>query len=533
MSIFGAPHARATKVAGGHPSNPAWWVKKLFGGGTETITGIEVDEDSALHHSPVWSAVNLIAGAIGFLPLKLFERLDGDAREAVPGHPVYRLLHDRPNKYMDALAFRETLQAHALTWGNGYAEIERNGAGRPINLWPLRPDRTTPKVLSDGTIVYEVRFDGEPNKYIPYEDMLHIKGLGFDGLRGYSVISYAANSLSVGMAAEKFAGRFFANGASPTGALQHPETLSDTAEKHLRESMEAGHTGLDNAHRMMIFEEGMEWQQIGISPEDSQLLESRRFGIGEVSRWFNIPPHMLHDTERATFNNIEHLGMNFVRWTLGTWMRRWELETAYKLLTEAERARYYAEFIPDALLRGDTKTRYEAYRIAVGGPWMAGNEVRAKENMGPREGLDEVNAPPNEAGGAGGGTDGSDTEAGSEEAAPRTYEPLLADTWKRVVTREVRALRKALKKPDAFAAYLEDFYEKHRQHTATVFSPVLCAIAGRGGTEDTVADSYVERRVLALRDALRDLSGATVPERVEPLLQEWESAPFTGAGHGN
>ena len=226
---------RATWLTGGNPQSPQYWVKKLFGA-LETSTGIEVDEDRALTYSAVWAAINIISGAVGFLPFLVYKR-NKNNRERQPEHPVYKLLHDRPNPYMDALTFQETLQGHVLSWGNAYAEIERGGDTKPKYLWPLLPNRTKAEVVNN-TLRFEVRDKDGKIRYLPYENVLQIKGFGFDGITGYSVINYAAESLAFGLAAEKYGAKFFGNNASPGGVLEHPETLSDKALDHLKEQWE-------------------------------------------------------------------------------------------------------------------------------------------------------------------------------------------------------------------------------------------------------------------------------------------------------
>ncbi len=403
--------SRSRKIGSSNPANPSYWVAKMFGGGALTTSGILVDEDTALKYSAVWAAVNIISGAIGFLPLPVYRRVD-DGKEKVPNHPVYRLLHDRPNSLMTAQVFRETLQAHILTWGNAYAEIERNGAGRPIALWPITPNRVKPDqdiLRQSGILAWKVSNPQgrgldrniDPQKSIVRildEDMLHIPGLGFNGIVGYSVIEYARESLGLGMAAEQFGSAFFGNGASIGAILETPNTLSVEAQERLKKAIREKYTGTGNAHRTMILEEGLVLKHGGMELKKAQFLETRKFQITDVARWFQIAPHMLGDLERATFSNIEHQGIDFVTWTLGRWLKRWEQEVNFKLFSEAEQRTHFAEFLTAALLRGDTKSRFAAYAIAVTNGWMNRNEIRRLENLNTEEGLDEFLTPMNMAG---------------------------------------------------------------------------------------------------------------------------------------
>lgn len=373
---------RADKLPGSSPSSPSYWISKLFGGGGTTTAGVDINEENALEYSPVWAAVSIIAGALGVLPFAVFRRVD-EGKEKATRDPVYKILHDRTNPLMDPLIFRETIQAHVLLWGNGYAEIERNRGGVPINLWPLRPDRTKPRLLEDGTLIYEVTSNSGGVAPIEARDMLHIRGLGWNGLEGYSVVGKARENLGLGVATEQFGASFFGNGATPSGVLQHPQTLDAPAQQLLLDSWNrANGGGPANRNRTAILEEGMEYNAIGIPPEDAQFLETRVFSVRDVARWFQVPAHMLVDNENATFSNIEHQQIEFVTWTMMRWLRRWELECNYKLFSAPRRSAFFTEFIVSALLRGDTKSRFEAHKIATGGVgWMQPDEVRRIESM--------------------------------------------------------------------------------------------------------------------------------------------------------
>jgi len=509
--------ARAQWTKGGNPREPQYWVKKLFGVGVDTDSGVQIDEDVALRYSAVWRAVNLIAGTISYLSLPVYERQD-DGRQRRPEHPIYTLIHDRPNPYMDSQTCRETLQGHALTWGNGYAEIERNGAGRAIGLWPLRPDRVTPEITDDGVVHYKVRLKSGGTAHVFYDDMLHIKGLGFDGLRGYPVIEYAARELGLGIAATKFGAKFFANNARPGGVLKHPGTLTDDALARLKKQWAEKYQGLDNAHRVAVLADGMEWQATGIPPEDAQYIETRKFEVTDVARWFGVPPHLLGELDRATFSNIEHQQIEFVIYTLLAWARRWENEANYKLFSAKERQKLFCEFLFDTVMRGDTKTRFEAYRIAVNTGWMSRNEVRQRENLNPADGLDEFLEPLN-----------------MKPASMPWPEPqvkglptrqliavrdLFESTWARIVTKEVNALRTALKKPATFRSRVERLYTDLTEHICKVLAPVA-AVYGNTLRVKDVADSYVQRHRSQLIDEV-DRDGDNPADTVEPMLAHWQ-----------
>ena len=368
--------------------NPAQWLVDWIHG-EESASGVKVTPKSALKLAPFWQGVNTIAGDVATLPLILHRRA-GDRKERWVEHPAYRLLRRAPNPWMTATAFKETLQAHALTYGNAYAEIERDNRGDAIALWPLLPDRTEPLVV-DGVVGYVTQTtSGEPRR-LRAENVLHIKGLGFDGVRGYSVIAMARQNLGLTMAQEKYAARFFGSGATPGGVLEHPGKIGEDAIEQLRESWAELHEGLDRSHRIAILEEGMKFNPIAMPMRDAQWLEGRQFGRTDVASWLNLPPHKVGDLSRATFTNIEEQNRDYLNTSLMRWLVKWQEECDEKLLRDREKATDagYFEFLTAALLRGDLLRRYQAYAIGIANRILNPNEVRSMENMNPYEGGDE------------------------------------------------------------------------------------------------------------------------------------------------
>jgi HK97 family phage portal protein len=366
----------------------------LFGG-KPSASGISVNEYTALNLSAVWAAVTVIAGTIASLPLILYKRLPNGGKERDVDHPTYELLHDAPNPEMTAMVFRETLQAHVLLWGNGYAEIQRDEAGRPKALWPITPDVIEPfREDGSGRLRYRVTQTNGAQVTLDPDRILHIPGLGFDGIRGYSVIYKARESLGLLSASERFGSTFFGNGAWPGLVAQHPGKLNEAAHTRLKTSLNEALQGPNRAHSVIVTEEGIKIEKTTIPPNDAQFLETRRFQILEVARWFNIPPHKLRDLERATFSNIEQQGIDWVI-DLRLWLVRWEQEIRRKLISRLERKRQFAEHLVDGLLRGDTATRYGAYSVARNWGWMSTNEIRSLENLNPVEGGDMYLVPLN------------------------------------------------------------------------------------------------------------------------------------------
>jgi HK97 family phage portal protein len=361
-------------------------LKRLFGSSTAS-SGETVNEWTALNISAVWAAVTLIAGSVGALPLILYRRTGTDGKERYDEHYLYELLHDQPNPEMTAMVFRETLQGHALTWGNGYAEIERDQSGRAMALWPITPDRVTPYRESNGALRYRIGANYYAESPVPAAeldaaDVLHIPGLGYDGLCGYSVISKARNALGLTMATESFGSQFFGNGTRPGGVLQHKGRLSPDAHERLRTDFEAHYSG-PNRHRPAVLEEGMTWQQIGIPPDDAQFLNTRQFQVVEVARWFNVPPHKLRDLSRATYSNIESQAIEFVVDTLTPWLVRWEQECNRKLIRPLERHQQFVKHSVNALLRGDIASRFSAYAVGRQWGWLSANDIRRLEDENP------------------------------------------------------------------------------------------------------------------------------------------------------
>lgn len=285
---------------------------------------------------------------------------------------------------MVPLTFKDTLTAHVLTWGNGYAEIERSKNGYPIALWPLTPNRVQlerdKKTLQ---IQYKIALPDGGTTTLSANQVFHIPGPGFDGIKGYSVLTMFRESVGLGLSLQEYSARFFGNGAAPMGVLEHPSALKDPAKNYLRDSWNEMHQGLSNVHRVAILEEGMKYHQIGISPEDAQMLESRKFSQLEMASIFQIPPHKMGNLDRATFTNIEHQAQEFLTDTLLYWLTLWEQTVYWKLLSSADQLRYFAEFLTASLLRGDLKSRYDAYAVARQWGWMSADDVREKENENP------------------------------------------------------------------------------------------------------------------------------------------------------
>lgn len=371
-----------------HPSDnpPALWGET---GWLRSDAGETVSPESALTISAVYACVRILSESVASLPLMLYRRRSDGGKERVTEHPLYELLHNAPNGEMSSFTWRETCQGHVSLWGNAYSQVVYDGAGRVREIWPLRPDRMMVGRSTAGELVYEYRrSETDGARLFRADEILHIPGMGFDGLVGYSPITMARNALGLSRATEKFGSKLFANGARPSLVLKTPGAakLSDAAKRRLQESWNSEFGGVERAHSTAVLEEGWDITTIGVPPEDAQFLETRRFQLLEIARMFRVPPHMLAELERATFSNIEHQAIEFVVHTLRPWLVRWEQSMRRRLLTEAERAQgYFVEFAVDGLLRGDAKSRNESYQIGRNGGWLSVNDIRSLENLNPIE----------------------------------------------------------------------------------------------------------------------------------------------------
>jgi HK97 family phage portal protein len=344
-----------------------------------TTAGVFVSEEKALNVSAVFSAVRMLSEDIASLPLRLYYRDGDDSRRRAVWRREYRLLNSRPNWYQSAFELRQALVASMLLQGKAFAEIERNAQREPIALHFIEPTRVEVKQdLRNRRLYFNVDHAGR----LEQEDILYLRAFSTDGIHGRGVVTHARESIGLTAATERFGADYFGNGANPGGVLETDKQIRDPeALERLRESWNARHQG--RAGGIAVLEDGMTYRQIGIPPEDSQFLETRKFQVTEIARWFRIPPHKLGDLERATFSNIEEQSMEYVRDTLRPWLVRIEQALQMQMLTEGMQDSFYFEHNTDALLRGDIESRYNAYAIGRQNGWLSANDIRKRENMNP------------------------------------------------------------------------------------------------------------------------------------------------------
>ena len=351
-----------------------------------SAAGKSVNERSAMQMTAVYACVRILSESIAGLPLHMYRYEEDGSKTKAVEHPLYHLLHDEPNPEMTSFIFRETLMSHLLLWGNAYAQIIRNGKGDIIALYPLMPNRMKVERDAKGQLYYEyqtMKEDAPTMKGAVYQldpsEVLHVPGLGFDGLVGYSPIAMAKNAIGLAIAAEEYGSKFYANGAAPSGVLEHPNVLKDPAK--VRDSWNAAFGGSSNSHRVAVLEEGMKYTPISISPNEAQFLETRKFQINEIARIFRVPPHMVGDLEKSSFSNIEQQSLEFVKYTLNPWVCRWEQALQRALLSDDEKGKYFFRFNVEGLLRGDYQSRMNGYATARQNGWMSANDIRELENL--------------------------------------------------------------------------------------------------------------------------------------------------------
>ncbi len=493
---------------------------------TPSTTGVRVTEESALTYAAVFACVRVIAETVGSLPLNVYRRSGDGGKEKALDHPLYMLLHDAPNDHMTAMALRKTLMAHALLWGNAYALIERNGAGRVTGLQLLSPSATWPEwvdVNDQRALVYKTVRGNQPKVYLPHE-ILHIAGLGFDGVRGYSPIALHREGISLALAMQQMAGRVISNDARPGVVVTHPKSLGEKAVSNIQESWNKQHQGIANKGRIAVLEEGADIKTIETMPlADAQFLEQRKFSRSEIASIFLVPPHKIGDLERATFSNVEQQNIQFVTDTIRPWLVAFEQAIQLRLFTGLERRRYFAEHNLDGLLRADTAARSQFYKDMWDRGVFSINDILSLEN---RNSI---------------GADGDQrfvplnmvplSAAGKIQTAPapnpppkRSLAPVYQDAMSRILRRAqadiLREAEKRVSKGDigGLSAWLGAFFHEHQGFAERALTPA-CEADGCPASAATLAERHVEalenRLSLALSEAKEGQNDAVLALKQE------------------
>lgn len=359
-----------------------------------SYAGRRVTPQQSLQLTSVFACVRVLAESVGMLPCFLYQETSNGRRIKASKEKLYSLLHHAPNSYMTPQEFWETVITSLCLRGNFYA-YKVKVLGEVSELLPLPPENVQPKLSEKWEPVYEVTFFDGTKDVLTQDEIWHIRTFTTDSLVGLSPITCARNAVGLGLATEEHGSRLFTNGTIASGVLQTDSILTDEAYKRLKENFQETHQGLANAHKPMILEAGLKWNNISMSAEDAQFLETRKFQLEEICRIFRVPLHMIQNTDRATFSNIENLGLGFVNYTLVPYLTRIEQRINAGLVNESKREKFYAKFNVGALLRGDMKSRYESYATGINWGILSPNECRDLEELNLREGGDVYLTPMN------------------------------------------------------------------------------------------------------------------------------------------
>lgn len=525
--------------------------------GTKTTSGAVVDENTALNYSAVWCATRILSETVAQLPLVLMKQ-EGKNKERATDHRLYRVLHDQPNPETDTFTFRDMLTACLVNWGTAYAEIVRDGRGNVVELWPIHTSRIPPANIKiddkTGERFYRVMNDKGPPTDLPESDVLRIVGpLSSDGITGKGVVRQGRESIGLGLETERFGASFFGNDARPSILLRPKIALGEKAQQNLRRSWNRLYQGSKNANRVGVLEEDIAVEKISVPPEDAQFLQTRQHNITEIARWYRIPPHMLADLSRATFSNIEHLGIEFVVYALTPWLRRWEEALRSQLLTEAEQRDHLIRFNVNGLLRGDAKSRSQFYREMFGIGAFSVNMILELEDMNPVEDGDEHYRPLNMAPlwqevplkvaqsqpATKEPKDDNDKESAATEDRDIMLREAATSALKasagRMLYKESQAAKRAANQPGTFLAWVDSFYGTHEAQFAEAVDPcvrVVLAVTGAKAGSSTeaarrLAACHVERsrqRLLTASEVPATKLSASV---TEAMGAEWRESEAT------
>jgi len=476
--------------------------------GTTATAGVTVNSQTAMAVSTVYACVRIISQTLAMLPLVVYRRLPDGGKVRADGHPLYDVIHARPNKRQSSFQFREMLMGHALLRGNAYAEIVPGPRGFADQLIPLHPDHVVVRLADDGQIMYEHRPPARPMRILLQDEVFHISTLSDNGIQGLSLIALAKESIGLAVAAQNYGSRFFGEGQRPAGTLTMPGKLSDEGHARLKDNWKETYGGLKGSQNIAILEEGLEWQALGMSNEDAQHLETRIFQVEEIASWFGVPLALLQHTEKTTSwgTGISQLTLGFVLFTMQPWFTRWQQEISQDLILDKDR--FFAEFVVEGLMRGDPATRGRFYNIMVTLGVMTRNEVRSIENLNPLPGLDEPLTPKNMQQGQAGGVPGGGGRALTQD--------LSYDAASRMARKESAALKKMAEKhagePDAWALAVSEFYEEYREDLVKV-----CKL------EPDIARAYTKARCRHFLDeGISAVADGAETEKIVELMLEAE-----------
>jgi HK97 family phage portal protein len=503
-----------SSIVGGAPSasmpspDDDFWYSPVV----QTTSGIRVTPTTALKASACFAAVNILAESIASIPFTIYQRVDDRKIEKRREHPLQDIIDAEPNDLQTAFEFWHMQVAFGALYGVSYAEIMPGSRGAVDQLMPLRPDRVKTEQLVNGRLRY--RYDDPltgKERVLVQDEVWRIPGFSFDGVLGIAPIVFGNDSIALSLATEAFGAKFFKNDATPSVVLEHPKALKPVAVNNIRQSWLQQHAGIDNAHSVAVLEEGMQVRPIGVNNKDSQFIEARRYQISEIARLFRIPPHMLYDLEKSSFNNIEQQSIEFVKYTIRPHIRKIEQRIRKDLIIE--KGKFFARADLDDLLRGEIEPRYTAYGSAIQNGWMTRNEAREKEDMNPIAGLDDPLHQVNMTADAEDQKTQDNKENNGAEA--QAFKRMAIDATSRIVASELTNLQSLSAKDKDIAAYYD---AKLKPFIVKTLNPLYDAsvILGIGMREPaTVADDYLSNRLGLLQAAGDDF---------DALYAEWSAA---------
>lgn len=467
--------------------------------GAVASSGAYVNAETALTSSMVWGCVRLIAECIAMMPTLVYRRLPDGGKERASGNPLYTLLHDSPNALQTAFSWKRALMVHALLYGGGYARIQ-SGLRGPVDSLPMiLPEDIRSEKLPGGGLRYQVRGEDGIERPVNAEDIFHLPGLSLDGVNGLSLVQYARESIGLALAAEGYSARFYSQDARPGGILKTDQKLSPESATRSQKSWQAAHSGAGNWHKTAVLDQGLEWQQLGMTHADAELIGQLDWSAADIARFFNVPLHMVQLMTKTTSwgSGIEEMGIEFVVFTLMPWIKNWEQMISKKLILAPQT--YFAEFLVDSLMRGKLTDRYSAYSTGRNGGWLSVNEVRALENLNPVPGGDEYLRPLNM------------TPAGAPVGAH--YRLLMHEAAARVVRKEGAAMGRAWNRNQGNEAgwveAVRAFYQEHARFVSETLR------ISEKAARDYAAEQ--ERMLIALGDMPVDDFEAEAVARLEAL----------------
>lgn len=472
-----------------------WWDSIVS---AKSVSGVTVNTENAMEIGAVYACVRILSETISSLPIHVYQAVNGERRMA-SDHPLNAVLGSVSNSDMTAMELRELVMSSLCLHGNAYCYVQRDIRRQVVSLWPLQPEHMNIMRNEDGTLSYVWAYKNV-SRMFTQDQIWRVCGLGKDGIVGLSPVSLAKEAMGISVSAEKSAARLFSNGQQTSMALEFDDQLTDEQVEVLRKQWSENYSGSANAHKPIILESGMKAKSIGMTADDAQFLESRKWQIAEIARWFRVPLHMLNELDRATFSNIEHQSIEFVQHTIRPWLVRLEQTISRDLLTPREREQgYFVSHSVEGLLRGDTASRYEAYGKAIQDGWMNRNEVRRLENLNPAEGLDEYLTPLN--------MQNANAEPAQDNSAPSNRIADLANAENRTLAKELTRSPTS----EEFAAWAVDYY---RRQEAKLSESLGCD-----------ANGYAQKRLARMADAREPIDAVTAATKhteadIEGLIHE-------------